>query len=402
MLTWSLITALALVVGALVVSTMRGEPDRAANLAAMGGEATGSPSAHPSAPGTTGADSGSDAGSDALNDAAPGATDTGSDPVTGSAETRGSAADPLSRAVLPTPPQTGAEPIGPTWSPYQVVPGRRIAVDWAERRRMKIEAEAARLKKLRKVSAFRVASLNVLGSNHTMGAGGYGPGTARAAREAGLIRSRGIDLIGLQEVQRDQRPVFISGLPQMTIWPQDALGNQGYRLQIAYNSARFEMLDGGSVTHTWIGMQVPIPWLLLRDRESKATFYVINAHNAPGGQQASRETSTSIEVALVNQLKATGRPVLMVGDMNEKASFFCRISSATAMVSANGGSWSQGCRMPAGELRIDWILGAGEVGFSNYVQDGTTRTTGMSDHYLVYSDVELVDSTDPAKDGENQ
>ncbi len=302
---------------------------------------------------------------------------------------------------------TSAEvaPLEETSAPVEVTPvpivlsGIRFGVDKAERRAMKAEAEQARLAALRKVSAFRIGTLNVLGSNHTQGEGGFGPGTARAAREADLIRSRGIDLIGLQEVQRDQRGVLAARLPGMSIWPQEGLGPQGYRLQIAYSNARFERIGQGSSSHEWLGMNVPIPWVLLRDRESRAAFYVVNSHNAPNALQASRERSTAIEVALVNELKKSGRPVLMTGDMNEKHSFFCRISAGTQMRSANGGSWDGGCRAPGGDVRIDWILGAGDVTFSGYVQDGTTRATGMSDHYLIYSDVDLVDSTEPTLDG---
>lgn len=297
------------------------------------------------------------------------------------------------QVVEPTPPDatTAPDEVAAVAVP-QVLPGTAFRVDRAERRAMRAEVEAARLAELRKVSSFRVGTLNILGSNHARG------GTSRAAREADLIRSRGIDLIGLQEVQRDQRGVFVSRLPGMTVWPQDAHGRQGYRLQIAYSNARFERVDGGYVTHNWIGMQVPIPWIELRDRESGARFFLVNAHNAPNDMQASRDVSIGIEAALVNRLKATGKPVLMVGDMNEKQSFFCKMAARTQIVSANGGSWSGGCRPPGGDVRIDWIVGAGDLTFSGYAQDGTTRATGMSDHYLIYADVDVVDSTEPEAD----
>lgn len=232
---------------------------------------------------------------------------------------------------------------------------------------------------------FQIGTLNVLGSNHAPRGG------SRAAREAALVRKRGIDIIGFQEVQRDQRPVLARNLPGYQIWPQDALGRQGYRVQIAFRTELFEKVDDGGSTHTFDSQRVPIPWVRLRDRASGGEFFVIASHNSPRGMQAQRNASTSVQAALVNRLESTGLPVLMVGDFNEHTSFFCRIAARTGLISANGARHAGRCIGPSGPVRIDWVLGTGgKTAFSAYRQDGTTRATGMSDHYLIYATVRLL------------
>lgn len=244
-----------------------------------------------------------------------------------------------------------------------------------------------------RATTFRVASLNILGSNHV------GNGLNRAAREAALLRDRGVQIVGMQEVQRDQRSVLINNLPAMQMWPQDALGRDGYRVQIMWRTDRFTMVDNGGSSHTFNGIRsVPIPYVLLRDRTTGAQFWVIVTHNSPNGRQSERNASAEIQIDLVNRLRATGHPVLLMGDLNEKTTVFCKFATRAGMISANGGSGSpSGCRPPGGPQRIDWILGTGgdEVDFSGYVQDGTTRAQGMSDHYLVYADAAVVDKAAP-------
>ena len=228
---------------------------------------------------------------------------------------------------------------------------------------------------------FQIGSYNIQGSQHRRN------GTGRAATSAGLITSRGVDLVGLQEVQWDQLAVMRSRLAGFDIWPQDALGRQGYRHQIAYRTELFEFVDGGSVTYTFDSQQIPLPYLRLRDRASGGEFYIINTHNSARGLEAQRDSATSIQISLINELRQTGLPVFIVGDMNEHTEYFCRVSVATGMVAANGGSGDGGCSLPPGPLRVDWIMGGGGVDFSGYVQDGASISSGASDHYFIHSDV---------------
>lgn len=234
--------------------------------------------------------------------------------------------------------------------------------------------------------SFQIGTLNVLGSQHTRGSRRYAAGTTRTARAVGMFQSRGIDLLGLQEVQDDQLNVLLGRLGGFGVWPGRALGNNGVRLQIAYNLSLFELVDTGSISTRFDFQTRPIPYVLLRNRSTGGEFWVVNIHNSPRTQEADRDAATGAEIALFNRLRATDRPVLVTGDMNEKEEWFCRVSTGAGMVAANGGSGSGGCALPPGPLRIDWIMGGGGVDFSGYVQDGASLA-GISDHWFVHADV---------------
>jgi endonuclease/exonuclease/phosphatase family metal-dependent hydrolase len=235
-------------------------------------------------------------------------------------------------------------------------------------------------------STFTIAQSNILGSQHTAGRGGYAPGGYRAGITASLLISRGVDVGGMQEVQSDQLAVLRSRMSSYSFWPASSLGHNGERLQIYWRSDRFSMERSGAVTYTFSSQRIPLPYVLLRDNQTGAEFWMITTHNSAGGMQAQRDAATGVEIALINQLEATGLPVIITGDMNEHTAFFCRVAASTGMVAANGGSGVGGCHLPPPPLRVDWILGGGGVSFSGYRQDaaGIHRA---SDHYYLYSEV---------------
>ena len=58
---------------------------------------------------------------------------------------------------------------------------------------------------------------------------------------------------------------------------------------------------------------------------------MINTHNAAdvhGGAQRWRNEATRRQVALVQRLRAAGKTVLLTGDMNEKKTYFCKMTRA--------------------------------------------------------------------------
>ncbi len=256
------------------------------------------------------------------------------------------------------------------------------------RRAARLEARRAAMKK---TSTFRIGALNILGSQHSAGPGGYGPGTDRAAMAAGLMMSRGVDVITMSEVQDDQLSVLSARLSGYSIWPQQSLGNNGQRLQIAWRASQFEMVDGGSVTFTFASQAIPMPYVLLRDRGTGAEFWVISIHTSAGGLEGERDAATSVAISLMQRLEAeSGKPVLIGGDVNEHEEFFYRVCGATGFLAANGGG--AGCSPPPPPLRVDWIMGGGGAGvsFSGYTQDGATLAR-ISDHYFIHAAVSVVD-----------
>jgi hypothetical protein len=243
---------------------------------------------------------------------------------------------------------------------------------------------------------FQVGTLNVLGSQHTRGKGGYGPGTSRAGMLAGAIVNRGVDLVGMQEMQDDQLAVFQRQLPGYGIWPGRSLGNNGVRLQIAYRYDLFDIKDTGSITTIFDHQMRPIPYALLVNRATGGMFYVVDIHNSPQGQESERDAATGAEISLVNQLRSTGRPVLLMGDTNEHTEFFCRVAASTGMVGYNGGSASSsGCNVGPGPIKIDWIMGGGGVTFSGPVVDYGAPVRAATDHAFVHATTTITPTVTP-------
>nr|WP_242680291.1 endonuclease/exonuclease/phosphatase family protein [Nocardioides sp. IC4_145] len=241
------------------------------------------------------------------------------------------------------------------------------------------------------VFGFKIATFNVLGSQHTRGRGGFAPGTQRARWTAGAISQRGIDVIGLQEVQRDQLRVLRNRLPGHRFWPGRSLGDRGVRLQIAFRAKRFRLVDHGGMMTTFDRQTRPIPWVELRDRRTGRSFYVVDVHNSPRRMERERDRATRKQVRLVQKLRARGRPVFVTADANERREFYCRMTRRTDLRSASGGSTrGRTCVPPEGRLRIDWILGGGpRVLFSGYREDRGYRVRRSSDHALLQARVRV-------------
>jgi hypothetical protein len=234
--------------------------------------------------------------------------------------------------------------------------------------------------------SFTLGTYNILGSNHTHNSKQWAPGVVRTRRAVGVIQGRGIGLIGMQEVQADQLGVLVSGLPNYTVWPAQAFGSNGLRLQIAFRDDLFELVDTGSITTAFSSQMRPIPYVKLRDRRTGGEFWFVTVHNSPRGMEAERDAATGAEISLLNQLLDSGLPVFVSGDMNEPNEFFCRVGAATGMVAANGGSTSGGCALPPAPTGLDWLMGGNGTDFSNYAR---VAVPGISDHPIVYSDVTL-------------
>lgn len=232
---------------------------------------------------------------------------------------------------------------------------------------------------------FKLATFNVLGSQHTRGPGGYGPGTKRARTTARLISGKHVGVIGMQEVQRDQYRVLHRRLHhEYGIWPGTRLGNAGVRLQIAWQRRQFTLVRTGTITTRFDHQSRPVPWVLLRNRDTGRRMYVVDIHNSPQGQEGERDSATRKEIGLIHRLRDNHRPVFVVGDMNEKSEWFCKVAGHTDEKAANGGHASpRRCSPPKRRLRIDWLMGGHRVGFSHYREDDGAMVRRTSDHEFI-------------------
>lgn len=209
--------------------------------------------------------------------------------------------------------------------------------------------------------SFKVGTFNILGSQHTSGGD-----RRRTVRTAELIRRQNLKLVGLQEVQQDQYSWLREELPRYRIWPGMEYGAQGIRLQIAWRTSRFELLDHGTITTAFSYQERPIPWVRLRDEETGRRLFLIDIHNSPLDQEADRDSATRKEIRLYQELRDRGGPVLIVGDANERREWFCKVTGRTDARAANGGSrTTTGCHPPE-PTYIDWIMGGGRFEWRHY------------------------------------
>jgi endonuclease/exonuclease/phosphatase family metal-dependent hydrolase len=246
-------------------------------------------------------------------------------------------------------------------------------------------------------TTFRLASFNVLGSSHTAKGGNkprYASGVSRMRGATQLIGAAGADVVGFQEFEQPQFATFMNlthGAWQT--YPGMSMGRGPVRNSVAWRSDKFELVDRGTIPVPYFhGQRVPSPWVLLKHRATGRTIAFINIHNPVsnarrGNNERWRDVATSMEVALVRRLRPVA-PVVLMGDFNERAEAFCRVTSGAGMHAANGGVPGSGCRPPAG-AGIDWIFGTQDVGFSEYLRNQNSLVRRTTDHPLVTVTVTL-------------
>ncbi|MEO6510748.1 MAG: endonuclease/exonuclease/phosphatase family protein [Nocardioides sp.] len=244
---------------------------------------------------------------------------------------------------------------------------------------------AAELEAAKQTMTFQIGTFNVLGSQHSTPSGdhrSYPSARIRSPRAVARIRSFGVDILGTQELQPDQLNA-IQAMTGYAAYPGYAFGSRETDNTIFYDDSRFEFVSGSYFTIHFMHADRPQTILRLRDKETGREFYVLNMHASAGfGSYAvTRRAGHYIAANTVNRLKAEGIPIFLTGDMNDRADFFCRVAPMTGMVAAIGGSTAGGCH-PAGALAVDWVMGWGNVSFSNYIEDRSTMRT-TSDHYFV-------------------
>jgi hypothetical protein len=275
-----------------------------------------------------------------------------------------------------------------TWEEKEDKPRKR------QLRRQAAEAEKAA--KAMTAASFRVASFNVLGSSHTVGAGrraGFTSGAARMGMAVNYLRARAIDVVGFQEFEDPQYAAF-AGMTagEYAVWPGRSLGPRSIRFSIAWRTSTWSLVDASSVAVPYAGGNyIQMPYVRLQHVASGREVYFANFHNPAdtprlGGNARWRGIATGIEIGLVNRLRAeTGLPVVVTGDMNERAAYFCPMTTQTDLAAANGGSTGSAC-VPPPAMQVDWIFGSPEIVFSGYAADRAAPVPRITDHAVVQAE----------------
>lgn len=249
------------------------------------------------------------------------------------------------------------------------------------------------------VAEFRMATFNVLGSSHTSAGGKdarMASGPARVGGVLELLSRHELDVVGFQEFQGNQRAAFRSRVgDRWGMYPGDELRAGDGENSVAWRTDVWEAVEKKTVPIPYFnGRARNMPYVLLQHKATGIRAWFSTFHNPADtrkfrGQGGHRAAATSREIALFNELRQTGVPVFVTGDMNDRDSWFCRVTGSTGLIAAAGGSnGSGGCRPPE-PTQIDWILGSPEVGFDGYqiVKDGLVKRT--TDHPLVLSAVRI-------------
>lgn len=247
------------------------------------------------------------------------------------------------------------------------------------------------------VATFTMATFNLLGSSHTRSGGKASrrpSGPDRMGGAVSLLASHGISVVGFQEFQTDQRKAFASRAPGWTIFPGDSLGGGGGENSIAWRTDTWELVKPGSVPIPYFNGRIrPMPSVLLRHKSTGVQAYFSNFHNPADTRQFRnqgrfRAEATRREINLFNQLEQTGIPQFVTGDMNDRTDYFCRVTGATPLVAAAGGSNNGRCVVPR-PTQIDWILGSPNAEFSGFSVDRGPLVRQTTDHPVVSTKVTI-------------
>lgn len=242
---------------------------------------------------------------------------------------------------------------------------------------------------------FTVGSFNVLGASHTA------PGGNKASRPSGVermklaaqvIQQHKLDVVGFQEFEPSQRKAFMHDTKnQFALYPGHHPSKADPVNSIAWRKDKFEFVRGTHVTVPYFeGHPKQMPVVLLKDKVTGQKTWVMNVHNPAStrnhpGNEHNRDVATQKEIAFIKHLeKTTGYPVIMTGDMNEKAEARQHIVNGTDMFTAMSGKHSHSHR-----VGIDWIFGSPNVHFDGYSRDASKKVQRASDHPLVYSNVHI-------------
>jgi endonuclease/exonuclease/phosphatase family metal-dependent hydrolase len=252
---------------------------------------------------------------------------------------------------------------------------------------------------------FVVASMNTLGASHTR-TGKYPGWDVRTPKQLALLNSYAVDVVGLQEFQRVQRDTFMSASAgTFGIFPDDDTLNNPespnaeftHQVGPTENSIIWRNSTMEFVSASWVDIPYftgtrHIPIVLLRDRQTGRTAYFINTHNPASGvgygdQAANRAQAIAIERAKIIELRATGRPVFITGDFNDKKPAFCPLTAEKLMITPDSIP-SMTCAAPK-SLGIDWVFAAGGARFTRYARDWKPKNMKLTDHPIVWARAHL-------------
>jgi len=240
------------------------------------------------------------------------------------------------------------------------------------------------------VAPVTLGSFNILGAGHTDGkAGGGNEHAGFAGWEARLpqaidaLETQGVTIAGLQEVHGGQENALAARYGQKWgMYPES-----GQQNKVIWDRNSWEMTDARLVQIPYFkGNDVGMPLVQLTSPTTGQSIWVWSIHNPAnthGDARQHRVEALRRELDTMSDLKATGVPVVILGDFNDDSdgqhSSHCTLTPTVS--NAFGGS-AEPCQEPAKDAPIDHIYGANLTWASASV-DNNPQANRISDHPLV-------------------
>jgi len=252
-------------------------------------------------------------------------------------------------------------------------------------------------------ATFTVSSFNVLGASHTPPGSSRASGTTRIVWAKQLLDQHHVQVAGFQEMQAVQYTKFaqIAGsswalYPGLTMLKRDSENSIGWRTDT------FDLVWASTVKIPYFnGSLRSMPVVLLREKSTGMLAYFANVHNPADtstypNQGAYRAEATRMEIALQNLIAPTGIPRFLTGDMNERASYFCRVTKEAPLKAARPNSiWVNGACSAGSPRAVDWILSSTEIPWSSYIEDRSALVAKTTDHPMIIGDATIDTATFP-------
>lgn len=186
---------------------------------------------------------------------------------------------------------------------------------------------------------------------------------------------------------------FTRAAPGYGIYPAGSLGASLSHNSIVWDTTSWSLVRADTTKIPYFGgNRLRMPHVLLENRDTGQQVWFMNYHNpadANGPAGRWRTLATSIEGNLANRLMATGAPVVMTGDFNDRRAFACHVTRIAPLHSADGARTESGSCLTPRRMNVDWILGSPDVQFSAFVADRSALVKRTTDHPMIRSRVSI-------------
>ena len=237
------------------------------------------------------------------------------------------------------------------------------------------------------IAPVTLGTFNLLGAGHTSGSDkrpGFDGWQARLPQAIGSLETAGVTIAGLQEVHGPQATALADRYAQK--WGMYPASGRTQN-KVIWDRNSWEMTDARLVEIPYFkGNDVGMPLVELTSTSTGQSIWVWSIHNPAnthGDARKHRIEALRRQLDTMTDLKASGEPVVILGDFNDgtdgQNASHCALTPELS--NAFGGS-ADPCKKPKKAAAIDHIYGANLTWASARV-DNSPKSEKISDHPLV-------------------